>query len=400
MKDRLTSAALKATRPTQKPYKLADGGGLFLLIKPQGKRLWRFRYFFERVEKMLSFGEYPYTSLQLARQKRDDAKKLLAAGVDPSADRKAKRVESVERFEAISDEYWVEHSPTLSTSTRRAEGKRRDYLVAAFNGKALNAITPVDVANAVRDIKAEHGHDTARRCHGLADRIWERAVALGRAPSNPAAGFKPRVVIGKNKTINRPGITDPTRFAALLRAIDSYTGSAVTRAALQLQARVFVRPGKELVKARWSEFDLDRAMWTIPAARMKQRYVRDTDHLVPLSTQSVALLSELAKLTERGPDSYVFAGLSPGRPISENTLNSALRRMDFDTKTVHCAHGFRSSASTILRERLRLDPAWIEMQLAHAKKGIAAAYDKSAYLEDRVAMMQRWSDYLDELLRR
>ena len=400
---RLTQARLNVAKPADRAYKLFDSDGLFLLIKPSGASGWRFRYRWNGHERQLSVGPYPTVPLTKARERRDTLRRQIVDGTDPSADRKKQRAAQVaassDRFEVISDEFWSEHSKSLAKTTRTAEGTRREYLNEAFSEKPLASITPVDVANAIRDIKSAHGYDTARRCHGLADRIWQRAVVLGKAPSNPAATFKPTVVIGRPpQTRHRPGITDPNKLAALLRSIDGYTGSATVRAALRIQARVFLRSGKELAKARWSEIDFERAIWTIPAARMKQRYVRNSDHLVPLSTQVIAELRELARLTKRGPDAFIFAGLSPKKTISENTLNAALRGMGYDTKTVHCAHGFRTTAKTMLLERLRFNDRWIEAQSARAKIGTGASYDKSEFLEDRTVMMQRWSDYLAELL--
>jgi integrase len=393
----LTDAKIKAAKPRDKAYKLGDGRGLSLLVRPTGARWWRYRFAWEGREQMLSLGTYPDTGLSLARSKRDDAAKLLAAGINPSEHRKQEREARSGRFEDIAEPYWRNHAPSLSEGTRVRDVRIYRALVGELNGRPLSKLESKDVVAALRAIKENHGHSTARRARGLAERVFAHASAGGIVSGNPAAGLSLEAAIGKHVSKRRPGITDPGRFAELLRAIDTYTGTAVTVAALKLQTLVFVRPGRELLKARWREFDLKGARWTIPAERMKMRNTNPSEHLVPLSTQAQRLMRELAWVTNRGADTLVFPGLNAGKPLSENTLNQALRRMDFDTKTEHCAHGFRTSASTMLRERLQMSGAWVEMQLAHVVPGVEGLYNRADYLTDRVAMMQRWADYLDEL---
>jgi integrase len=389
--NRLTAAQIKAAKPGDKPFKLTDGGGLYLLVNPDGRRFWRYRFVLGGSESMASLGEYPAVTLAAARTARIAAAGRVAAGVSPVAEKREAREALADRFDAIADAYAAEHFAALDPDTARNERKRLEYLREQLAGLPLAKIASTDLATAIRAIKDEHGHDGARRCHGLAERIWSRAVLLGDAPANPASGFKARDALGDAKSKSHPGIVDPKRFAELLKAVNGYGGQLATRIALQVQARVFVRPGKELLKATWSEFDLDAGLWTIPAERMKMK----REHLVPLSTQVVALLRELHKLTSGAP--FVFAGLMDGKPLSENTLNGALRRLDFDTRAEHCSHGFRASARTMLRERCKLPIEVIEFQLAHAKPGLGDTYDRAQYLDERVALMQRWSDYLDAI---
>lgn len=390
----LTNAAIKAARPRQTAYKLPDGDGLALLVKPTGARCWRFRYTWHGREKMLSLGLYPAVGLALARSKRDEMRRLLAAGVDPSAERKAQRAAHKVRF----DDYltpWIErHEKTLRQSTRERNALIYAAVRKELGSAAVATLTGPDIARAIQAIEAAHGRDYAERAHGVIAHVLDSAGVDGKLASNPAR-FKTRAVLGaRAKSRKYPGLTDPARFGELLRAIDAYQGSPVTRAALQLQARLFVRPNRELLRARWREFDFEAALWTIPAERMKM----GRRHLVPLPWQVGAIMHDLAPLTDRGPDSFVFGSLISGRHLSENTLNAALRRMDFDTRTEHCAHGFRTSASTMLRERVRFQPAAaIELQLAHAKPGVQGIYDESELLSERQLMLQQWSDYLDAL---
>jgi integrase len=393
----LTAATIKAARPTEKPYKLADGDGLALLVKPNGARLWRFRYFWHGAERMISLGAYPAVSLALARDKRDEARKQLVTGIDPSADRKAKRAAHKVLFSHYSAPWAERHDKTLRPSTRARDARIIKAVDAELGKRPVVTITAADIVAALQAIQTRHGREYADRAHSFVRRVLGVPLAEGKLPSNPAAGIDRDAALGKRaKSQKRPGIVEPLRFAELLRAIDNYQGSLVTRVALHLQARLFVRPQTELLKARWSEFDFAAAFWTIPAERMKM----GLRHLVPLPWQVGVLLRELAELTDHGRDSYVFASHVPGRSLSENTLNAALRRMDFDTKTEQCAHGFRTSASTMLRERVRFKPAAaIEAQLAHATPGVEGIYNEAEYLDERTLMMQAWADYLDTLIK-
>jgi integrase len=395
----LTASAVKAAKPREKLYKLADSRGLALLVKPNGAKLWRFRYVFDGREKMISLGRFPDTSLRSARIKRDKARRLLEEEeIDPSADRKAKREAQKELFKHYLEPWAERHGRTQRESTRARDARIVKAVDAELGKHAIVSITAADVIDALQAILERHGRDFSDRAHSIIRRVLAAPLTKRKLSSNPAAGIDRNAILGKRaKAKKRPGIVEPKRFAELLRAIDGYQGSPVTRAALKIQARLFVRPQTELLKARWSEIDFGASLWTIPAERMKM----GRRHLVPLSWQVALLLGELSQLTHAEPNSYVFASHIAGRPLSENTLNGALRRLDFDTKTEHSSHGFRTSASTMLRERLQFRPsAAIEAQLAHKEPGVASLYNEAEYLDERASMMQQWSDYLDDLTKK
>lgn len=394
----LTDKALKALKPRERPYKRADEKGLYVLVTPTGSLLWRLKYRFGGVEKVLALGSYPDTTLRLAREKRDEARRLLAEGVDPSAARKAEKAAraGAETFRAVAEEWMRKGCPPQKIERRLAErtlAKTRQLLeqklYPKIGDKRADEIEPPDLLKALRAIEAEGKLETAKRCRQIASRVFRYAVATGRATRNPAADLEG--VLAPPPVKHRPALTDPRDVATLMRAIRAYGGQPATRAALEILALTFVRPG-ELRLAKWREFDFEAKLWTIPAERMKMR----REHVVPLSEQAVAILRELQPITDRGPDSLVFPSLRPGRPLSENTLNVALRNMDYDTRTQHCAHGFRSTASTLLHE-LGWDDDVIECQLAHKRPGVGGIYNRAHRLAERARMMQAWADYLDGL---
>lgn len=387
----LTDTAVRNTKPKDKSHKLFDGGGLFLLINPNGSKYWRLKYRFHGKEKLLALGVYPDTTLKSARDKRDEARKLLASGVDPSEARKAEKAarHSDNSFEAVAREWWSERAPNWSEShSSRIMLRLENDVFPWIGSKPIGDITPPLLLTVLNRVKNRGAIETAHRIHQSCSQIFRYAIATHRAERDSAADLKGALPPVKKK--HHPSITDPKQIGGLLRAIDGYQGSFVTRCALQLAPLTFVRPG-ELRHAEWSEIDLDKAEWRIPAEKMKMKTV----HIVPLSTQALTVLHDIKPLTGNGL--YVFPGIrSPKRPMSENTVNAALRRLGY-TKNEMTGHGFRSMASTILNEQgWHMDA--IERQLAHTERDLVrASYNYAQHLPERVKMMQAWADYLDGL---
>lgn len=384
----LTEAAVKAAKPREKPYKLFDERGLYLLVTPEKSRLWRLKYKFERREKLLALGAYPDVSLKAARKRRDEARGVLADGADPSAQRRAAKMAEGDTFKAIAQE-WLGKQKKLKDITIKRDQDRLDNFVYPFIGaRPIGNITAPDLLAVLRRIESRGIHETAHRTRALCGRIFRYAVATGRAERDVSADLRGALTVAV--TENHAAIVDPQRVGELMRAIDGYSGQPETAAALRLAPLVFLRPG-ELRAAQWSEIDLDVAEWRIPGERMKM----GVPHIVPLATQAVTILQELQPLT--GAGKFVFPGLrSPSRPISENTINGALRRLGY-SKEEQTGHGFRTIASTLLNEQ-----GWhsdlIELQLAHAERNqVRAAYNKAQRLPERRKMMQAWADYLDGL---
>lgn len=400
--DKLTDAKIRAAKPAEKPLRLADGGGLYLEISPAGGKLWRWKFRFGGKEKRLSFGQYPDVSLKAARDQRDENRKLLAAGADPSAARQAQKVSraaaSGASFEAIAREWHKTiHTGKVSEGHAARTLIRLEQDVFPWLGSLPIAEVKAQLLlQTLRRIEARGAIETAHRAKQACSQVFRYAIATGRAEVDPAApltdALKPVLVQ------HMPAITDPKRVGQLLRAIQSYEGQPVTRAALQLAPLVFVRPG-ELRKAEWKEFDLDAAEWRIDSGRMKrskQDKATGAAHLVPLSTQAVEVLRDIHPLTGHGR--YVFPSLRTGeRPMSDNAVLSALRRMGFP-KDEMTGHGFRAMARTLLAERLGVDESVIEAQLAHAvKDSLGRAYNRTEFAQQRRAMLQTWADYLDKL---
>lgn len=386
----LTDKAVRALKPRDKAYKVTDERGLVMLVDPRGGRYWRFRYRHAGREKMLSLGTYPDVSLKRAREKRDELRSLVADGLDPGAVRKAHKAEqtaAAESFGDVADEYFALHSKKLAESTRMRDERILKELKAPLTHRPLKEITAPEILAALRRIEAQGKHETTHRALGLATRIYEYAIATGKATHDASSGL--RKAIAPVVTKSHSAITDPKPLGALLRAIDAYNGQPATIAALKLLPMLFTRPG-ELRRAQWTEFDLESAQWLIPAERMKLR----REHLVPLPKQACKILEDLDTIT--GAGELVFPALRKGRPLSENTLNVALRTLGYDGST-HVSHGFRSTASTLLHE-MGWDSQVIELQLAHADRNkVRAAYNRSERLPDRRRMMQAWADYLDGL---
>lgn len=387
----LTDQAIRSAKPSDKPYKITDGRGLFLLIKPNGGKLWRFNYRFESRQKTLALGTYPDTSAKLARQKLEEARQLLAKGVDPSERRQAEKVAGVNKFESVAREWLTVQEKKLAAATYAKAVWTLETLIFPFLGsRPINEIKAADVLKVLQRIETRGLHETAHRARQRCGQIFRYGVITERCEHDITADL--RGALAPVAAAHHASVTEPEKIGQLLRDIESYRGNSVTWYALRLAAHMFVRPG-ELRHAEWSEFDLDgkEPCWRIPAQKMKMRET----HIVPLSRQVVAWLMELQALTGKG--SLVFPSLhSTQRPISENTVNMALRRMGYDNETM-TGHGFRSMASTSLNEQ-GWHPDVIELQLAHAERNkVRAAYNRAQRLPERRAMMQQWSDYLDEL---
>jgi integrase len=397
----LTIKEIDGAKPKDKSYKLTDGGGLCLLIAPSGGKLWRYRYYFAGKEKMLALGEYPLVTLKEVRERHFAARKTLAAGIDPMAERKAgaeakeKDAEARQReaeisFESIARKWWewwsVGKSPRhADTVMRRLEAD----VFPAFGHNFIDAVTAANVRELMLAIERRDARDVAKRTHETTSQIFRFAIARDIAVRNPAADFKPKDILAAARTENRARV-DARDLPELLAKMDNYNGDAITRFAMRLMAYTFVRTS-ELIEAPWIEFDLGGARWTIPPERMKMK----SPHIVPLSRQTVEVLRALKLLTGNGR--LVFPGANDkNRPMSNNTILYALYRLGYQGRMT--GHGFRGLASTILNEH-GFDAAHIELQLAHMQRNkVAAAYNYAKYLPQRTKMMQWWADYLDAQL--
>ncbi|PLX39934.1 MAG: integrase [Deltaproteobacteria bacterium] len=389
----LTDTAVKTAKPRDRRYKISDERGLYIEIAPNGGKWWRFKYRFGGKEKLLSLGVYPDVSLKQARERQDEARKLVADKVDPGEVRKAEKASQAEAgantFEVVAREWLEKQSTRWSVRYFHDVVRRMERDIFPAIGKVpINDLSSSAVLKAVQRIKSRGALETARRQLQVCGQVFDYAVATDRAEKNPAIHL--RGTLTPVKVSHHASITDPKAIGALLRAIEGYDGSLVTLYALRLAYLTFVRPG-ELRKAEWSEIDLEAKEWRIPAERMKMKVL----HIVPLSRQAINTLEELQRITGRGR--FLFPGArSNGRPMSENTVNAALRRLGY-TKEEMTGHGFRSMASTILNEEQWNHDA-IERQLAHSERNkVRAAYNYAEHLETRTKMMQWWADYLDGL---
>ena len=390
----LTDAQCKTAQPKEKTYRLSDSAGLYLEVTPSGSRYWRMKYRFAGKEKRLAFGVYPEISLKEARLKRDDARKLLSNEVDPGAVKKAQKASRTEAasnsFEAIAREWYAKQEPSWAPKhSIKIKGMLQKNVFPWVGSRPIREITAPDLLAVLRRAEGRGAVETAHRIKQTCGQVFRYAVATGRAERDPTPDLKGALAPRTPKHL--PSITDPSAVGPLLRAIDGFTGTFTVKSALKLAPLIFVRPG-ELRQAEWSEMDLDAGLWSIPAERMKTRQ----PHLVPLCKQAVEILRELQPLTGRGR--YVFPGArTNGKPLSDNTLNAALRRMGIG-KDELVAHGFRAMARTILDEVLGYRIDWIEHQLAHAVRDTnGRAYNRTAHLDGRKQMMQGWADYLDSL---
>lgn len=390
----LTDTQIKVIKPEAKARKLADEKGLYLLLQPTGAKLWRLKYRFGGKEKLLALGSYPDVGLKDARNRRDEARKLLADGVDPGEQRKAQKaageIRAANSFEVICRE-WLEKWRTTVEPAQHTKALARfeKNVFPWLGGRPIAEITAPEVLAVLHRVDERGARYTAHKVKSEISQTFRYAVATGRAERDPCPDLRGAIPPAKGE--NFAAITDPKEVGALLRAIDAFRGTFIVKSALLLAPLVFVRPG-ELRKAEWSEIDFDKQEWNIPAKRMKARQ----PHLVPLSTQSMAILRELQPLTGRGV--HVFAGRDPKKPMSEAAVNAALRRMGYDTKTEMTGHGVRAMARTILHEEMGVDRDVIEHQLSHrVPDALGSAYNRTKFLRERRAMMQRWADYLDKL---
>jgi len=393
----LSEVKVRSAKQLEKPYKLYDGGGLYLLVTPSGGKLWHFKYRADGKEKKLTFGSYPDVSLTTARDKRDEARRLIASGIDPGeAKKKQQELDEITRltFSEIALEWHASKRSEWSESHAQKLLRRLELDVFPYIGnKPIAEIRTPELATILERV-AIRTLETAHRLKIACDMVFRYAVLKGKCEQNPAASLLGLLPTVKPKHMAAP--TDPKKVAELLKAIDGYSGAFVTKCALRLAPLLFARPG-ELRKAEWAEFSLDAAdgavpEWNIPGSKMKMK----KPHLVPLSLQAVEILLQLRKVTGNGK--YVFVGhRSPDRCMSENTVNQALRSMGFTGEEI-VGHGFRAMARTMLHEILKFNPDAIEAQLAHAVPDrLGAAYNRTQHIEERKEMMQAWADYLDTL---
>lgn len=400
----LTELQIKNLKSTDKQQKLSDGGGLQLLVHPNGSKYWRLAYRFGTKQKVMALGVYPAVTLAQARIKRDEAKALLVAGTDPSeiVTKKAKKAVRVEAqivaqidaastFEAVARDWhstkgvskkgvpWTAHH-----ASKILRWLEKD--IFPWVGKHLIAdITAPELLTVLRKIETRGVNSTAHDVLAILGRVYRFAIVTGRAHHNTAADLRDSLAPVQGE--NFAAITEPKEIGELLRRIDKYRGGVITRAALALAPMLFVRPG-ELRKAEWQEIDFNARLWIIPAEKMKAR----REHIVPLSDQATEILRDLQLFT--GGGKYVFSGAHDAdRPMSDGALNRALRAMGYDTKKVQTGHGFRHMASTLLNEQ-GYNPDAIEVQLAHKDSSTRGTYNKARYLPERKAMMQSWADYL------
>ncbi len=388
----LSDAQIRNAKPAEKPVRLFDGGGMYLEVSPSGGKLWRMKYRFEGKEKRLSFGAYPAVGLREARDKREEARKQLAQGIDPSAQKKALKAAKAElranSFEVVARE-WFDKFKTTRTEghTSKIIARLERDIFPWLGAQPIASITAPDVLAVLRRIEDRGAIETAHRAKGDISMVMRYGISTGRATRDPCPDLKGALSSSVPKHF--AAIVDPKEVGTFLRTMDGYTGTLTVRAALKLAPLLFCRPG-ELRHMKWSEIDLEAAEWRYTTSKTK------TAHLVPLARQAVDALREIQPLT--GRHQYVFTGHDPKRPMSGNTVNAALRRMGFDTQKEITGHGFRAMARTILAEQLHAKPEVIEHQLAHkVADPLGGAYNRTKFIKERKEMMQQWADYLDKL---
>ena len=390
----LSNFRIRNLKPADKPYKRSDFDGLFVLVNPSGSKLWRFKYRFRDKEKLISFGPYPSVSLLQARKLRDSAREQLAAGIDPSGqrqeDKAVARLNAENSFENVSKDY---------VNKIRSEGRAEVTLtkvnwylsmaIADFGKKPISEVTSPVVLKSLKKVENKGHYETARRLRSTVGAVFRFAIANGLADVDPT--FPLRDALIRPTVKSRAAITDRDALGGLLRSIGTYQGQPTTRIALELLALLATRPG-ELRKAEWVEFDLEEKIWAIPAKRMKMRMA----HTVPLPERAVKFLAELNELTGWGA-LVLPSNTSSKRPISENTLNAALRRMGYSGEEM-TSHGFRATFSTIANESGLWHPDAIERALAHVERNeVRRAYARGAHWDERVKMAEWWAELLGEL---
>lgn len=390
----LTDTAIRKAKPADKPIKLTDSGGLFLYISPAGGKSWRWKFYVDGKEKLMTLGRYPDVSLAEARERRDQARKVKAAGEDPMVKRRneqvQRRISAENSFESVAKAWLDQWSPTKSP--RHVAYVRRRLEADVFpeiGARPVSEIQAPEMVAMVKKIAGRGALDISKRAYQTCGQVFRYAIAHGLAQRNPATDVKPGDVLPARRQEHYSRV-DSRELPALLRHIDAYQGSPVTRLAMKLMALTFVRTS-ELIGASWEEIDMEERTWRIPAERMKMR----APHIVPLSRQALDVLKTLQLVTGQSP--LVFPGeRNRKKPMSNNTILAALKRMGYQGRMT--GHGFRGLASTILHEQ-GFDHAHIELQLAHSERDrVAAAYNHAKYLAQRAALMQHWADYLDATL--
>jgi integrase len=391
----LTDTEIKRAKAAEKAYSMGDGGGLYLWVKPTGGKLWRWSYRFEGKEKLMSLGKYPDVSLVQARERHSDARKIFAAGVDPMAQRKAAKTAekaAIENsFQSITTR-WLEHWQEGKSPRHVDYVKRRmeTDILPCLGARPIAEIEAPELVAMANAIQERGARDIAKRALETVGQVFRYGIAHGYSKRNPAAEIRPSDILKSTRRVNYARV-DARELPALLRNIEVYQGTHVTRLAMKLMALTFVRTS-ELIGAKWTEFDLDAGRWNIPAERMKMR----TPHIVPLPKQAVEVLGTLGTLT--GASEWLFPGdRNASKPMSNNTILKALERMGYKGRMT--GHGFRGLASTILHEQ-GYNHDHIELQLAHAaRNAVSAAYNHALYLEPRAKMMQEWADFLEQTQR-
>jgi len=391
----LTDTEIRRSKPAETSYKISDSGGLHLLITPTGGKLWRWKYRFEGAEKLMAFGRYPEVSLSDARERRDMARRKLASGIDPMAERMARKtaviVATEHTFEKIAGrwlEHWNGNKSARHVSTTR--NRLRVNVYPVLGSRPVAEIEPMELVELAKRIEARGASDMAKRILQIVGMVLRYAVAHGFSKRNPASEIRPSDILKPTRKTNMARI-DAKELPALLRAIEVYEGRQLTRLAIKLMALTFVRTS-ELIGARWDEFDFEAMRWSIPAGRMKMQ----TPHIVPLSRQAIEVLELLRTIS--GDEQLTFPGeQDPNKPMSNMTILKALERMGYKGRMT--GHGFRGLASTILHEQ-GYNHDHIELQLAHApRNAVSAAYNHALYLDPRAKMMQDWADFLEQTQR-
>ena len=384
----LSDSRIQSAKPADKQYKLADGGGLHLLITPAGGKLWRFKYRINGKQKALALGKYPAVRLKAARAKRDRAKELLATGTDPGMAKKAARSANADTFEAVATEWLRMKSTEWSPAhLERVSGRLANHLTRYLGSTPITEVTASVLLAVLRKIEDRGIHETTRRVHQIAGQIMRYGVATGRLDRDPTADLRGALTAPQKR--HMATITDPNQVGQLLRSIWDYPASPIVRAALQLGVLTFQRPG-EIRTMLWADIDTEAAEWRFTASKT------GLPHIVPLSHQAMEVIEGLRPLTGRG-DLVLPSARGNGRPLSDNGARTALRSMGYGPETI-TPHGFRAMARTLLDEVLNFRPDYVEQQLAHAVRDpLGRAYNRTKHLEPRRAMMQAWADYLDNL---
>ncbi|MFO6448232.1 tyrosine-type recombinase/integrase [Erythrobacter sp. NE805] len=391
----LSVKEIEAARPGLKNRKLTDEKGLFLLVSTSGSKRWHLKYRFDGKEKRIGFGPFPEVSLKAARAKRDEARALLAEGVDPSEHRQQRKLEDrlvrENTFAAVAREFIAKRAADGDSAICETTRVKTEWLLSLVEPKLgkihVSAITPPMLRSVLEDVQNSGRRETARRLRSFVGRVINYAIATGRAEHNPAPSLDRWLLVPKVR--HHPALLEPRDVAGLLAAIDGYEGFQSTNAALKLSAHLFQRPG-EIRAMRWADVDLDKAVWTIPAEDMMMR----KEHRVPLSRQAIAIIRSMEEVATYSE--WVFPSFNPKKPLSENAVNGALKRLGYAGKMT--AHGFRSTASSLLNESGKWSADAIERALAHQDgNAVRAIYNRTQYWPERVAMMQWWSDWLDSL---